>query len=404
MKKTIKRLCAGTIMLCVLFGMAFALPIRAAATSTVSVITAISEAGSTVDVVISLDKNPGLWAIGLKVRYDSSMLTLKSYTAGGIFTSDEITPPQSLSNQPFILSASKTAISNTTATGNLVTLTFSVAANAAYKDYPITLEVERGNTINVNSQMVDLSTANGKVTVVKCLHKDTVWKTVTAATCEQGGTENQVCTKCNEVLNTRDTPALGHNFTKKIISESTKRSDATTTENATYYYTCERCGTISDSLYFTYGDVVTYKFIQGANSIWQIDETTDLTFIVDGIFEKFTGIKVNDVLVDSINYNVKSGSTIVTLKADYLKTLNPGKHSITFVYIDGEISSEFEITGGTEISDSSSDSSSEITESSDASTDPLNKSKNNYVIFIVFAVLLIVCSGVAFVYYKKTRR
>ncbi len=401
MKQTINKLCAG-ILLCVLFGMAFAFLVSATATaSTISASTSMAEAGSTVTVSLSLDKNPGLWSIGLKVGYDSSALTLKSYTAGSIFTFDEITPPQSLSKQPFILSASRTALSNTTATGNLVTLTFSVAANAAYKSYPITLEVESGNTINVNSQMVDIGTANGKVTVVKCLHKDTAWNTVTAATCEQSGTENQVCAKCNEVLNTRTIAAPGHNFTNEVISENTKRSDATTTAKATYFYTCERCGKISDKLYFTYGGVTVYKITMGANSTWQIDETTDLTFTADGNFEKFTGFKVDNVLVDKKNYSAESGSTIVTLKSDYLKALKAGKHTITFVYTDGEISSDFKITDDP-VSSSSPDNSSPPngTIKSDTSNDPSN---NNYLIYIL-VVLVIVCIGAVFIYFKKIRR
>ena len=35
------------------------------------------------------------------------------------------------------------------------------------------------------------------------------------------------------------------------------------------------------------------------------------------------------------NYNLFSGSTIVKLKPDYLKTLINGKHTIKFVYTDG---------------------------------------------------------------------
>ena len=38
-----------------------------------------------------------------------------------------------------------------------------------------------------------------------------------------------------------------------------------------------------------------------------------------------------------------SGSTVITLKKDYLDTLSVGKHTLTVVYSDGECSTEFEI-------------------------------------------------------------
>ena len=38
-----------------------------------------------------------------------------------------------------------------------------------------------------------------------------------------------------------------------------------------------------------------------------------------------------------------SGSTIVTLKVDYLKTLSVGTHKLTVVYNDGECSTNFEV-------------------------------------------------------------
>ena len=52
--------------------------------------------------------------------------------------------------------------------------------------------------------------------------------------------------------------------------------------------------------------------------------------------------------VDAANYTVKSGSTIITLKPDYLNTLSVGKHTLTVIYTDGEATGEFEILKKTE--------------------------------------------------------
>ena len=42
-------------------------------------------------------------------------------------------------------------------------------------------------------------------------------------------------------------------------------------------------------------------------------------------------------------YTAKSGSTVITLKTDYLKTLSVGAHNLTVVYTDGECSTNFEV-------------------------------------------------------------
>lgn len=86
-----------------------------------------------------------------------------------------------------------------------------------------------------------------------------------------------------------------------------------------------------------------YKLIEGANSSWTQNSEGTLTFRADGDFSKFLGIKVDDSWVDSENYISDSGSTIVTLKNEYLQTLAVGTHKMTFVYTDGECNTNFEI-------------------------------------------------------------
>lgn len=86
-----------------------------------------------------------------------------------------------------------------------------------------------------------------------------------------------------------------------------------------------------------------YQITDGANAQWKTDSKGNLTIKADGDFSKFTGIKVDGKLIEASNYVAKEGSTIVELKADYLKTLKSGKHEITIVYTDGEVSTDFEI-------------------------------------------------------------
>lgn len=88
-----------------------------------------------------------------------------------------------------------------------------------------------------------------------------------------------------------------------------------------------------------------YSIIKGANSVWASNSNEDLTITSDGDFSKFTGVKMDNEMLESKNYEVKSGSTVVTLKASYLKTLDSGKHTVTFVYTNGEVSTQIEIKG-----------------------------------------------------------
>ena len=86
-----------------------------------------------------------------------------------------------------------------------------------------------------------------------------------------------------------------------------------------------------------------YKIIEGANSSWVQNTDGTLTFRADGNFSKFVGIKINDSWVNPENYIAASGSTIVTLKNEYLKALPEGTHKLTVVYKDGQCNTNFEI-------------------------------------------------------------
>ena len=86
-----------------------------------------------------------------------------------------------------------------------------------------------------------------------------------------------------------------------------------------------------------------YSIIDGANGTWTQNSDKTLTFRANGDFNKFTGVKVDDTLIDAKNYTAASGSTVITLKTDYLETLSVGTHKLTVVYNDGECSTNFTI-------------------------------------------------------------
>ena len=86
-----------------------------------------------------------------------------------------------------------------------------------------------------------------------------------------------------------------------------------------------------------------YRIIEGGDSSWTQNNNGAITFRANGDFEKFTGVKVDDTPITTDNYTAVSGSTVITLKEDYIKTLSVGVHKLTVLYNDGECSTNFEI-------------------------------------------------------------
>lgn len=107
--------------------------------------------------------------------------------------------------------------------------------------------------------------------------------------------------------------------------------------------------------------MVDYKIIEGAGSVWTIGNDGGLNFKANGAYSKFAGIKIDDKEVDAKNYTAKSGSTIITLKAEYLDTLSVGTHKITIVYIDGEASADFKVEAKKVVETGTSDKNSPTT-------------------------------------------
>jgi len=61
----------------------------------------------------------------------------------------------------------------------------------------------------------------------------------------------------------------------------------------------------------------------------------DLQIKTSGELNRLSSVKVNGTELDASNYTKESGSTIVTLKNDYLKTLALGTYSLEIGYVDG---------------------------------------------------------------------
>ena len=87
-----------------------------------------------------------------------------------------------------------------------------------------------------------------------------------------------------------------------------------------------------------------YKITKGDGIIWHKDSGKELSFTADGAFQDFVSVQVDGKTVNSKYYTVKEGSTIVTLKKDFLQHLDLGKHTITVKFTDGEAEGSFKIS------------------------------------------------------------
>lgn len=86
---------------------------------------------------------------------------------------------------------------------------------------------------------------------------------------------------------------------------------------------------------------VDYEILDGANSSWTQNTDGNIVIRGNGEIAKFVSVKVDGKVVDADNYTVTEGSTIITLKPDYLKTLSKGSHTFEIVWTDGSAGTSF---------------------------------------------------------------
>lgn len=156
-------------------------------------------------------------------------------------------------------------------------------------------------------------------------HKETPKATVTSAektpaTCtEKGVTTYTASLEFNgqtykTAKDVTDIPATGHSY-----------------DNGK----CTVCGAIASD----FKAVIT----AGANGSWQKGTKDGLSFTSNAAYKHFRKVQVDGKDLDAANYSVKEGSTIVTLKAEYLETLSVGKHTLAVVSDTGTAVAEFTI-------------------------------------------------------------
>ena len=181
------------------------------------------------------------------------------------------------------------------------------------------------------------------------------WTIDVEATCTTPGSKSRHCTRCDAKTDVTEIQAIGHQ------TELQKAKDATCTEEGyTGDKVCTVCGevveqgtviaklphnfedgkcTVCGAIDSTFKPVIT----AGANGEWQKDNKDGLSFTSNAAYKYFQKVQVDGKDLDVSNYTVKEGSTIVTLKAEYLETLSVGKHTLAIVSETGTATTEFTV-------------------------------------------------------------
>ncbi len=197
------------------------------------------------------------------------------------------------------------------------------------------------------------------------------WIIDTPATTTTDGTKHKECTVCHRVLETGTIPATGHSVSFNANGGSGTMADVTgvsgtytlpengfTAPEGKQFKAWSVNGTekaVGATINVTANTTVTavwetipatsteYDILDGANSSWTQNSDGSLSIRGSGAFSEFVGVKVDRTLVDAKYYTVKEGSTIVTLKADYLNTCTVGSHTLEIVWTDGSASTTFSV-------------------------------------------------------------
>ena len=156
--------------------------------------------------------------------------------------------------------------------------------------------------------------------------------------------ELAICDTCGEHYGELD--STNHNL------EKISATDATVTETGNKeYWHCKDCGKYfadeNGTNEIKLADTVIAKLppeiIEGKGQSITAGDKKELTFKSNAAFSDFIRVELDGKTLDEKNYTVKEGSTVVTLKADYVATLAAGEHTIGIVSESGTVETTFTV-------------------------------------------------------------
>ncbi len=196
--------------------------------------------GQSVDVNLTLTKNPGITGLLFRISYDKSKLTLEKavYTkiGGGGLTAVNI------KNNPVVL-LWNVSLYEFTDTGIMATLTFKIKEGAMIGDSPIKATWGKGDCIDFDLKNLTIDMTNGNVHInydgTNCSHTSKSTKTTKQPSCNESGQFELVCNSCSSVLSSGDLARTDHSYGPLIVTR-----EPTYTEIGLKEQTCSLCGDV----------------------------------------------------------------------------------------------------------------------------------------------------------------
>ena len=333
-------------------------------------------------------------AMGGTITYDNSSLVFdgvemtttahSGIETNGNNTNDTVTLKNSTLNVPngfgiYFPSSGTLTIDNSTI--NAKTMGVQVCAGS--------LSINEGSKITVTGDAVPKTENDGAIQdgaaisiVNRTGYKDLGNVTVTGGTFKANGTNAAIKAynwkdKTETDFTANDNVAVsGGTFSSQVPSEYVAADKRVRVDNANSY-TIVTNGSITSGTYTEEPTVAPgYKAVQNTDGTWRVEKTsggyyyypstpgitaelngtnksaTDypggdygLVFRSTAAFSTFQGVQVDGKTLAKSNYTAEEGSTVVYLKAAYLKTLAAGKHTITILSTAGNTSMDFTIGG-----------------------------------------------------------
>ena len=78
------------------------------------------------------------------------------------------------------------------------------------------------------------------------------------------------------------------------------------------------------------------NMVTGGDVTWQKGSSKSVVLISDAEFSWFENLIVDNSIVNTGDYDVEAGSTVITLKPEYLETLSEGEHIVRIMFTGGE--------------------------------------------------------------------
>ena len=139
-------------------------------------------------------------------------------------------------------------------------------------------------------------------------------------------------------------------------------------------------------------DTVTQKLppeiIEGKGQSITAGEKKELTFRSNAAFGDFIRAQLDGKTLDETNYTVREGSTVVTLKADYVATFSVGEHTIGIVSQSGTATTTFTVAKAQEPTGSNSNNPTK-SDSNTGSVNSVSQTGDNSNMALWVALLLI---------------